>query len=162
MNTTTIYRNITAVDADGDTYKTMESHEAPVITFKPISDEIALQLIAFVNQRNLGKSITIDGKTYTLDHISIGKSAFWKSRSYSVYFRVGRSVVRISDHWSETTHHPRSQKLNCGAIRSAYWVLADKSRQTLESTYQSGQYPWALKAGIAGLTALNKSVDHWV
>lgn len=137
--------------------------ETPVVRWKPVPYELVETLLAFVHANNVGKAIAVDGVEYVLDHISHNTNAFWRSRGLSVYYRVGRSVIRISDHWSKTNHHPRSRKLNCGAIAGAWWELADTTAtQPHAFSYRSGKYPWKLLAGKAGLSKLNKSVDHWM
>ena len=128
--------------------------------FKPIPRETADRLIGFIDRRNLGKSVEIDGKTYTLDFISHNSSAFFKSRGLSVYFRVNRSIVRISDHWAASVGNDRSRKLNCGSISGKCWVMDGVCERLSCSTY-AGKYPFVMLAGICGLTALNKTCDHF-
>lgn len=131
--------------------------------FKQIDDALANQLLAFVRTNNIGKSITIDGKIYTLDHISQSSSQFFQSRSISIYFRTGRSIIRISDHWSRSNHHPKSRKFNCGSLGGHFcqWVIDDKTPTTLDCTYRCGKFAHKMLAGICGLTVLNKTAPHW-
>lgn len=151
-----------------------------VVTFKPIPATLANKLLTFAQRKNIGKQTEIDGSVYTLDHMSIGTSAYFRSRSCSIYYRVNRSVIRISDHWSHTPDHPRSRKLNCGEIRGRWqhhydddgyhtetrwkpgviWQLP-AGAERIQWTSYTGKYPWELYAGSAGLTVLNKSTDHW-
>jgi hypothetical protein len=127
-------------------------HDATDATFKPLPLPLAGQLLAFVRARNVGKAIVIDGRAYTLEHISRGTNAFWRSRSFSVYFRAGRSVIRISDHWSRSNHAPRSQKLNCGSIRSCRWAIDNRAADIFEANaLGSGRYPYRLIAGRCAL-----------
>ncbi|MGO1524184.1 MAG: hypothetical protein ACTHV8_10920 [Nesterenkonia sp.] len=151
------------VGYDEDDRSIREIRETPVVTFHPVSDDITQSLIGFLadgGRRNLGKSIEIDGRVYTLDYLSIGSNWVWRSRSFSAYFTVGRSVIRISDHWSESGFN-RSRKMNCDQIGDAYWVLSQKIDTRHMVTYRCGKYPWVVAAGIAGKSVLNKSVDHW-
>lgn len=149
-------------DDYGDTHSRAITRleEIPVTTFRQIEDELATTLMNFVHSKNIGKTTTIEGREYTLDYISHNKGHM--GRSISVYFTVARSVIRISDHWSETRGHPKSQKLNCGRIDQTYWALKnDPNRPLLEHSYLAGKYPHRLMAGIAGKTALNRTVHHW-
>lgn len=133
-----------------------------MITFRPIPDTIANQLLEFATRPRIGKSIDIEGETYTLDYISQNSNRFFQSRGMSVYYRVGRSVVRISDHWSASNHHPRSRKLNCGSISGQFWGIDNSSANTLSWGRYAGQYAWVMLAGRAGLSRLNKTCDHWI
>lgn len=142
------------------------------VRFRPISKELTHALLAFASNKNLGQTIEIGGETYTLDYLSVGRSSYWRSRSASVYYRVGRSVVRISDHWSAMREHPRSQKLNCGCIGggydeetntykpSAYWELHGAQEVEHWALY-AGRYPWRMFGGRAGLSVLNRGTTHW-
>lgn len=161
MNTKTlsVKTGKTLVNEDGFSYSERRLEERPVVNFKPIEPALAAELMGFVHAKNINQSITIDGTEYTLDFISHNTNARRQSRSLSVYFSVGRSIIRISDHWSESAYS-RSQKLNCGQIDSAWWT-ALKSEAFSYDGYRAGRYPWKLLAGIAGKTALNKSVPHW-
>lgn len=129
-------------------------------TFKPVSRDIAQRLADFICSKNVGKSVAINGETYRLDYISRNSSQFFRSRGLSAYFRVGRSVVRISDHWSKSKGHERSRKLNCVSISGKQWELAGRSEKIYLS-WQSGKYPWVLLAGRCGLSSLNKTCDHF-
>lgn len=145
------------------------------VTFKSISSDLAAKLLDFATYGKIGQSLSIDGVEYRLDFISIGKNRFWRSRSASVYFRTGRSVIRISDHWSANPARPRSRKANCGEIggkwewdedgsdqhwkTGATWVI--DTADSVDWGRYAGRYPWVMHAGKAGLSVLNKSVDHW-
>lgn len=151
-----------------------------LVNFAPVPAATTRKLLDFAQRNNLGKTIEIDGETYVLDHMSIGKSAFFRSRSCSIYYKVGRSIIRISDHWSHTPDRPRSRKLNCGQIGGKFvpsfdedgyyersqwktgsvWALP-AGMERIQWTRYAGKYPWELYAGRAGLVKLNKSVDHW-
>ncbi|MSS45276.1 hypothetical protein FYJ43_04290 [Cutibacterium sp. WCA-380-WT-3A] len=139
-----------------------ETRTVPVATFTQIDNALARTLLAFVDRRNIGKAITIDETNYVLDYISQSTNASRHSRGLSVYFTVRRSVIRISDHWSESHGYPASRKLNCGAIDTAYWVINnDPAHGTISSTYHAGKHPHRLLAGICGKTVLNTTVNHW-
>lgn len=132
------------------------------VTFKQIKKEIARQLVNFSEKAKIGDTIKIDGKTYTFNYQARSSSAFFKSRGLSLYFRVNRSVVRISDHWAKTNHHPRSKKFNCVSVSGKYWNLNDSNSDTIStSAFRAGKYPFELKAGIAGLSKINKDCEHW-
>lgn len=133
-----------------------------MITFKQIPDSVAMQLLEFATRPRIGKSIEIEGEIYTLDFISQNSNRFFQSRGLSIYYRVGRSVVRISDHWSQSNHKPRSRKLNCGSISGQSWGIDNASPDTLCWGRYAGQYPWVMLAGRAGLARLNKTCEHWI
>lgn len=130
-------------------------------TFKQIPADLARHLISFVDRRNLGKSIDIGGKAYTLDHISHNTSAFWRSRGLSVYFRTGRSVIRLSDHWSKSNGFERSRKLNCGLISGQDWQIENRDMNKLYCEKYAGRFPFEMLAGKCGLSKLNKTCEHW-
>jgi hypothetical protein len=134
----------------------------PRITFQQIPNELAYRLLAFASKTRMGRTIEIDGKAYKLDHISQNSSQFYKSRGMSVYFRVDRSVIRISDHWCASNHHPRSRKLNCGSISGQFWAIDNGTADTLSWMPYAKQYPWVMLAGRAGLSVLNQTCDHWI
>lgn len=131
-------------------------------TFKHIDSNLAKALIAFIDRRNLGKSVDVDGKSYRLDYISHNSSAYWQSRGLSVYFRCGRSIIRISDHWSQSNGFDRSKKLNCGSISGKWWTIENAGAAKLYCSKYAGKFPFEMLAGICGLSALNKECDHWV
>lgn len=147
------------------------------VVFKPVSRQLALQLIAAVRGKKVGTTIDIDGETYTYDYCSIKSAALHRGRGFSLYFKVGKSIIRISDHWTRSNGNDRSRKFNCGAIGSMivhtsdgdiewdenkpqYWVI-DNDDQPFESTYLSGRFPHRLLAGKASLAKLNKVCEHW-
>lgn len=117
------------------------------VNFTPISNKLAYQLLEFVDRRNIDKSIVIDGKTYKLNHISVNSNQFWKSRGFSCYFRVDRSIVRISDHWASSVGNDKSRKLNCGQISGKRWNIGISDR--LFFGKYAGKYSWVLLAGKA-------------
>ena len=134
-----------------------------VVTFREVDDSLAQSLLAFATRKNIGQGLEIDGVDYTLDGIFQSSSAFWRSRGLSIYYRTGRSIIRISDHWSRSNHHARSRKFNCGCIggHNALWCIDNKSPARLSLDRWGGKYPWLMLAGRAGLIQLNKSVPHW-
>jgi hypothetical protein len=133
------------------------------VRFTEIEDNVARELLDFATRKNIGQAITVDGVEYVLDGISQGSSAFWRSRGLSIYYRAGRSVVRISDHWSQSNHHERSRKFNCGRIggHQAHWIIDNSAPARLTFDRYAGKYPWTMLAGKSGLVQLNKSVPHW-
>lgn len=109
-------------------------HEGTIADFKGLSPKVseAIMMEYLINRRKKSfkegsRKFSVDGKTYTLSFASENKSSFWKSRSKSFYFIQGKSLIRISDHWSKSLpEYSRSQKLNCGFIRSCYWTCMGK------------------------------------
>lgn len=95
--------------------------------FRPVETAIANALLDFTERRHLNQSIMIDNKTYTLFHISQNSSAFFRSRGLSIYFKMARSIIRISDHWAETKGYEKTRKLNCGTISGKHWTLPHKA-----------------------------------
>jgi hypothetical protein len=132
------------------------------VTFTEIDRSLASQLLAFVNARNEGKSIEIDGESYLLEYISHNKNAFFRSRGLSVYFRVGDDVIRISDHWAASNHHDRSRKLNCGRIDEHVWEIDNATADTLSCSWRAGRFAWVMLAGRASIAELTAAgCDHW-
>jgi hypothetical protein len=129
-------------------------------TFKPIDTSIAQKLADLISAKNLNRSFDIDGKTYTLVYISLNKCTFFRSRGLSAYFKTGRSIVRISDHWAKSQGFDRSYKLNCGSIAGKFWELKGGADKVF-TNWHCGKYRWELLAGICGLTKLNKTCDHF-
>lgn len=134
----------------------------PTATFRQIPAKLATQLLDFVHQRNIGKSVNIDGQRYTLDHISKNSSKFYRGRSLSIYFRTGRSVIRISDHWSQSNGNDRSVKLNCRFIDEHWWAIDNDGSAPLSFGRYTSRFPWRMLAGKCGLSTLNKTCDHWI
>lgn len=131
------------------------------VVFKQIDDNLANQLIAFCYKKNLNKTITIENVEYTLDYLKVDSSAFFKSRSFSAYFKVGRSIIRISDHWAKSKFKDKSQKMNCISVSGKSWSINNKTKDTLSVFQFAGKYPFQVFAGIASLSKLNKDCDHW-
>lgn len=152
--------------------------EKQMATFKHIPYQLAKQLVDFACSRNIGKIINVDGKDYQLDHISAKCSAFFRSRSVSIYYRVGRSVIRLSDHWSASKFFPRSKKMNCGLMGGGLagydetgekvykdairWSLANKDdRRVWCNRFGFYRHGTNISGGICGLSVLNKECSHW-
>lgn len=136
-------------------------HQHTRATFNPLDREVARALLKFAAQRSaVGRTIELGGRVYTLEHISRTTSAFWRSRGLSIYFRSGRSVVRISDHWSQSRHHRRSRKLNCGHIASCFWSIRNRADDAMECYDFGGKYPYKMIAGICGLNGFKKAIGH--
>lgn len=133
-------------------------HKNTAANFRPLDLAVAEELVNFAaTRRNIGKSIELAGRSFTLDHISHNTSAFWKSRGLSIYFQSDRSVVRISDHWSQSRGNPRSRKLNCGRISSSYWTIRNRPGEfVLCHSHSAGKYPYKMLAGILGLTGFER------
>lgn len=132
-----------------------------VVTFTQIDNTVAQQLLDFACRKNLGREITIEGKNYQLDYISRTFNAYHRARGLSIYYRVERSVVRLSDHWSKSKNNDRSRKFNCGFIDDQFWILNNKHSDFLLMTRYSGKYPFKILAGKAGLNQLNQHCEHW-
>ena len=156
----TIIKKRPIFDKDGEHIDTEYVHvQTPPVQFTPINDpDLVAALLDFAMHKNIGKVITVQGTDYELDYISESHRPI--GRGLSIYYRVGRSILRISDHWSRTQGYERSRKLNCGGIDTAWWELVGPAREYSFNRY-SGTYPWRMLAGKAGLGKLNKSVDHW-
>ena len=131
-----------------------------IANFKPVSRDIAAELLDFVAAKNVGKSVVVDGEAYELVYISKNSSAFHKSRGLSVYFKSGKSIIRISDHWGSSEGYGKSRKLNCGLISGKDWRLVGKAEKVFCSTY-AGRFPFEMLAGKCGLSALNKTCEHF-
>lgn len=100
-------------------------HKDTEATFTALNPAELLPILdQYVKSRRSKKITTIqhDGKTWAIDFESERKSAFWRSRSFSFYFTCEATgeLMRISDHWSQSGV-ARSEKLNCGTIRSCFW-----------------------------------------
>ena len=130
--------------------------------FKPISKDLTLKLLdaQMQNQKKKNKSeyVEIDGVKYYFDFSSVHKSSFFQSRSISYYFRVPseKSLIRISDHWSESKYK-NSKKFNCGTIASCYWT----NLQGDEIPYRiSGEkYQSYMMGGVAKLSSF-KTIEY--
>lgn len=129
--------------------------------FQPIASALTLALLDFVGAKNLNKTVEIDGKSYTLVFISKNSSAFFRSRGLSVYFKTGRSIIRISDHWAASVGNDKSRKLNCGGISGNRWIMT-KSAPRIYFGRFCGKYPWVMLAGKCGLRSLNRTCDHFL
>lgn len=146
--------------------------------FKEIPSAVVDKLVDFAYRKNIGKSISIDGKTYTLNFISESSSAFFHSRCVSIYYKTGSSIVRLSDHWSSSNGFAKSRKMNCGPIGKGkkevdkfgevsyggapYWNLKNKTQDyTPCNRFGFGKYGTKIFGGICGLSVLNKECDHW-
>ena len=140
-------------------------HKETTATFQAISAADMLNILAqYVKSRRSKKitSIEHDGKIWAIDFESERKSQFWRSRSFSFYFICEETgeVMRISDHWSKTNIE-RSEKLNCGNIRSCWWyVYGDAVYFTLPGERFSSR----LMGGICNLAdfAKNQYIDELV
>lgn len=129
--------------------------------WKKIDLELTKFLIEKFSPKNVNKTFSFNDKQYTLLYISKNSSKFFRSRSLSVYFKTGRSIIRLSDHWSHFEPKPKSQKMNCGFIsKSNFWKLVSKATNWC-STWSCGKFPWDLYAGKISLAILNKKCDHF-
>jgi hypothetical protein len=131
-----------------------------LVNFTPIEISLANKLIEFISRKNLGKTIIIDNKKYKLEFISHNSNSFFKTRRLSVYFKVDKSIIRISDHWVKSVGNNKSHKLNCHSISGKNWII-NKKTERIYCTWNCGRYPWVMLAGKAGLSKLNKSCDHF-
>ena len=150
-----------------------------VAIFKEIPARLASRLVAFGEdwRNKVGDAVTIDGLSYVMTYRHAGKNKFFRSRGISIYFHVGRSIIRLSDHWSQSNNFPKSKKMNCGIIGSSFigydnddnklysrgvrWSIDNKTKTRIMTRMLGGRYPSYLMAGICGLTVLNKECDHW-
>lgn len=100
-------------------------HVATQGKFKKVDfDVFKLMQEYFIYRRlkNKPEFIEVEGRFFQVQFQSQSKNSFFQSRSNSFYFieKGKKSIIRISDHWSESDYL-RSKKLNCGFIRSCYW-----------------------------------------
>jgi hypothetical protein len=81
-----------------------------------------------------------------VDFESERKNSFFQSRSLSYYFigEDNKFVIRISDHWSKSKYD-KSNKLNCGFIRSCYW---ENFGERFDYTMPSQQYSSSFIGGF--------------
>ena len=131
------------------------------VTFKQVDSTLAIKLLAFVDRRNIGPAIKIDGVDYKMDYISQNSSAFFKSRGMSVYFLAEGDVIRISDHWAFSNFYPRSHKLNCISVSGHRWGIDNSPDSKLYCLRYTGRFPFEMLAGRASLEELSQSCDHW-
>jgi len=93
--------------------------------------------------------IELDGVKYYPVFDSRNKNSYFHSRSFSFYFtnEAKTSLIRISDHFSKTKpENHRSQKLNCGYIKSCYWSCLNGDK--FEFRVPSEKYSSVFIAGI--------------
>lgn len=132
-----------------------EYHNGTRAIFKPVDSSLTRELLSASDRKRIGDILTLSsGRQFVLDHVSIGKNGFFRSRSFSMYFREKgkKSVIRISDHWSSSNHNERSNKLNCGYIRSCHWSIDNREEDKIHYHGKySGKYPWVLMAGVCSL-----------
>lgn len=131
-------------------------------TFKGVPPRIGRQLARFAVPKNIGKTVKIDGETYTLDHVSAGSNSFFRSRGFSAYYRVKKSIVRVSDHWSRSNGAPKSRKLNCLRIGSCVWNIDNRVEDIFETAaWMSGKWDYRLIVGRCGLASMKRSSVIW-
>ncbi|MFZ2871274.1 hypothetical protein [Zavarzinia sp.] len=129
--------------------------------FSPIPREIAQRLAEFASRRNLGKTVEVEGQSYTLDYISASSRQRLKSRGLSLYFRAAGHVIRISDHWAESEGNDGSRKLNCGSISGKRWRLGEQAEHIYYYGKGGRRFPFRLLAGRCSVAILNQTCDHW-
>lgn len=99
--------------------------------FRPVCPKMGQKymraILEWRRKRNKPEFIEVDGEKWTVDHQSQSKNALHRSRSNSFYLTNGKSVVRISDHWS-ASKYDRSHKFNCGMISTCYWTNREGER----------------------------------
>jgi len=105
-------------------------HKNTTGNFKALDIKEATALLdaykVYNRKKNKPRYMQVEGfGEYEVVFVSKSKNSFFKSRSFSFYFRKkgARSIIRISDHWSKSKkEYKKSNKLNCGNIRSCYWT----------------------------------------
>ena len=120
--------------ADGGVIDNSNYFDSTRGDFEPISKSDAIEIMnEYVKwRRKKNKPEFIQSSKFgnlRVDYESEKKSAFWRSRSFSFYFvsEDNTYIIRISDHWSKSSY-PKSNKLNCGFIRSCYWTNFGEER----------------------------------
>jgi hypothetical protein len=105
-------------------------HKGTTASFEGISAQTGIEfmtaLLKWRRLKNKPAYVVVGGQNWRNDFQSVKHNAWRRSRSASFYFvsEDGSQLVRISDHWSDTAAAaPRSQKLNCGFIRSCWWAV---------------------------------------
>lgn len=96
------------------------------------------------------------GKAKVVYNGGVKTSSFHISNSRSIYFKVNKSIIRVSDHWSQNTKKPRSRKQNCGLIDIHRWVLNDDHELWSYKGYPKKYGPRKMTAGIASVLKLRK------
>ncbi len=141
----------------------MDYHKNTKANFKQFDNSIAKELIQKTRYKKQNSKIELkNGDIYEVLYISISKNSFFKSRSASFYYRKkgGKSIIRISDHWSKSNNNDRSRKLNCGYISSCYWTINNKKdNEIFVHGFYSGKYPYKMLAGICYKNSFEKIID---
>lgn len=142
----------------------MKYYENTKADFKAVSAKLAEKLFNVATERKglkVGETIKIDGKNYTLDYVSISSyNAYFGTRGISIYYRHGNSVIRISDHWSDSGDvFKRSNKLNCLWIASCYWRLLNVTKESAVEVFSPncGKYGYRV---IGGKCMLKNFQEH--
>lgn len=123
-------------------------------SFSPLSAELAGAIMAayrvWRRKKKKPDTISIGEMALFVDYESFNRG---RRRGTSIYFVTAdkKAVIRISDHWSSTgKSFPRSEKLNCGYIRSCFWTI-NKNAEALYHKLPSDRWPTRMVGGICKL-----------
>lgn len=125
------------------------------IEFAPVDPKQAIELLdglkSWRRKKTKSNIVTSFGE-FEVDFQSENTNAWRQSRSLSFYFVnvATNELIRISDHWTESQPaYSKSDKLNCGYIRSCSWRNMHGER----FDYRIPGQKWT-SVLIAGITAL--------
>ncbi|MGU3377667.1 hypothetical protein [Chryseobacterium sp. M5A1_1a] len=124
--------------------------------FKKVDFNVFKLLQAYLQYRRLKNKpdyLEVDGRFFSVQHESQSKNSFFQSRSNSFYFQEKgkKSIIRISDHWSESDFS-KSKKFNCSYIRTCYWTALGLDKFTF--SLPGEKYSSELIAGTISLSSL--------
>ena len=148
--------------------------------FKEIDATLAENLLWFAKAEKWPKADSVyteDGKEYRLNHISYMSNHARRRRSYSIYFIVDDSMIRISDHWSKANFFPRSRKFNLGIINpipleedangnmiktfgGKEFILDNTTTNRIEARF-CGRFSSFFMGGICGIKQLKNEFPRW-
>lgn len=148
--------------------------------FKEIDATLTENLLWFAKAEKWPKADSVyteDGKEYRLNHISYMSNHARRRRSYSIYFIVDDSMIRISDHWSKANFFPRSRKFNLGIINpipleedakgnviktfgGKEFILDNTTTNRIEARF-CGRFSSFFMGGICGIKQLKNEFPRW-
>lgn len=141
--------------------------------WQELPESIAKQLLHFAENWNNkeGDSLIIEGKKYIMLKRLAIRAKLMRLSSISIYFKTGRSLIRLSDYWSSCNFFPLSQKmhtkfLNCfigydkqgNAMHSmgVFWHWNNTQKRRIPTRMIPFQYPIYLGVGICSMRILMK------
>lgn len=148
--------------------------------FKEIDATLAENLLWFAKAEKWPKADSVyteNGKEYRLNHISYMSNHARRRRSYSIYYIVGDSMIRISDHWSKANFFPRSRKFNLGIINpipleedengnpiktfgGKEFILDNTTTNRIEARF-CGRFSSFFMGGICDIKQLKEEFPRW-